>query len=149
MKLHRLREIRRRKKLSQRVVAGRMGVSVAIVELQERETCDIPLSTLHRWHRALGVPLAELLREQPTGLSPLKVNGGQMVRLMQTALTIFDEARHARDKRLAQALVGQLLDIVPELRKVKRWKRSRRPHASLKHSGSTDMALPENVFRLD
>lgn len=59
----RLRELRRRKGLSQRALARACEMSANAVGLIERGECSPSVSTLHRLAIALGVPITDLLTE--------------------------------------------------------------------------------------
>ena len=83
--LHRLKTARRQERLSQRAMARRLGISVADVKYQELETTDLSLSVLHKWQKALKVPLCELVVEPPNSLSLPLLSRARMVRLMKTA----------------------------------------------------------------
>lgn len=121
--LHRLHEARRQEGLSCRAIARRLCLTVAEVRRQELATTDIPLSMLHRWREALDVPLIELLQEPELDLSPAIMWRAQMVRVMKTAKYILRQAKRAPVKRMAQALVDQLIEVMPELRDVDPWHR--------------------------
>lgn len=56
-----VRRLRARKKLSQKALAERTGVSVSYVSMLERGQRSPPLETIEKLARALGVPPATLL----------------------------------------------------------------------------------------
>jgi transcriptional regulator with XRE-family HTH domain len=119
--LHRLSEVRRREGMSRRSVARQLGVAEAEVRRQECETTDLPLSMLHQWARVLKVPVTELVREPDNALSlPLLVRA-RMIRVMKTTVAIAQRVKELRTKRLAQMMVDQLVEIMPELRDVGSW----------------------------
>jgi len=119
--LHRLGTVRRLQGVSRRKLALRMNVSVAEIRRQEEETTDLPLSVLYQWHKVLEVPTAELLVESEDSLSKPLMQRAQLVRLMKTALTLFERAEKESEQRLAQTLVDQLIKVMPELRDVNAW----------------------------
>jgi hypothetical protein len=82
---------------------------------------DLPLSVLHDWQRALGVPIAELLVESEEELSQPIIQRAYLVRLMKTALSLLEQAENAPLQRMAQTLVDQLIEVMPELRGVTAW----------------------------
>ena len=112
---------RLRQGLSQRCVAKRMGITVAEVRAQECAAHDLRLSELYRWQAALEVPLNELLSEPEDTLAPEVLDRARMLRAMKTARAVLTKARSAEQKRLAQNLVDQLTDVMPELKAVPAW----------------------------
>lgn len=119
--LHRLHKVRRREGLSRRTVARRLNANVSAVKLQEDESSDIRLSTLYQWQGVLQVPVGELLVEANDGLSPPVLRRAQLLRVMKTGMAILERAQQAGIRRMAQTLVDQLVDLMPELREVKPW----------------------------
>ena len=144
--LHRLRAVRLQEELSPRTVARRMGLTTAEVRRQELETADLPLSTLYRWREALDVPLTELLLEPDSGLSPPITKRAQLVRIMKTAKYIMQQAKEEPIKRMAETMVGQLLEIMPELRDVRPW-HVVGSHDPLNGYGRSGLSpLPDSMF---
>jgi transcriptional regulator with XRE-family HTH domain len=119
--LHRLREVRRLQGISRRTVARRLKTDVSHVKSQEVETADILLSSLYEWQDVLQVPVEELLVEAGDQLSPPILKRAQMVRLMKTALAILERTQQAGIRRMAEMLVDQLIELMPELRGVAAW----------------------------
>jgi len=120
-KLHRIQDVRRREGMSLRSAARHLGYDMRRVREQEQDTTDLRLSDLHRWQEALGVPIAELLVESDQSLSGPVLERARMVRLMKTAAAIRERAGSHPVSRLAQMLVEQLLELMPELRDVGPW----------------------------
>ena len=145
-KLHRLDEVRRREGVSRRTVARRMGVGLAAVEEQECESTDVPISVLYAWRKALGVPLAELLADSDDRLSTPAVRRGQFVRLMKTALSILEQAEPPSLRRLAQRLVDQLIEIMPELRDVNSWPDVGQRRRRDEYGRAARHSLPDDLF---
>ncbi len=114
-RLHRLGMVRTRERISRKAVALRLGVSTSEVKSLEAETSDMPLSTLYKWQEALGVPAAELLAEPSDSLSPPVWNRAELVCLMKTSLAILDRTQEAPVKHLAQTMINQLIEVMPEL----------------------------------
>ncbi len=56
-----VRRLRARKKLSQKALADRVGISVSYVSMLERGQRSPPLETIEKMARALGVSPASLL----------------------------------------------------------------------------------------
>ena len=119
--LHQLAAVRRREGLSRRAVARRMGSDVATIKQQEEQANDMLLSDLYRWQKALGVPVVELIAEAEGSLSPPVFKRAQMLRLMKTAAAIMEQSEHSSVRRMATMLIGQILEIMPELENVSPW----------------------------
>ena len=82
---------------------------------------DLSLSDLHRWQEALDVPIAELVEEPGAHLSKSVMERAKMVRLMKTATSIQEKSQTDSLSRLAQVMVDQLVDMMPELEGVSAW----------------------------
>ena len=119
--LHRVGVVRRLQGVSRRAVAQRLNMEVSRLEYLERETSDMLLSRLYEWQDVLEVPVAELLVEAGDPLSPPVLKRAQLVRLMKTVLAILEKARQVSIRRMAETLVGQLTEIMPELEEVSPW----------------------------
>ena len=118
--LHRLAAVRRLQGLSRRALARRLNVDVVEIRRQEEET-DLPLSVLYEWQKVLEVPLCELLVESEDSLSQPLLERAQLVRLMKTALAIQEQADNEGTRAMAQTLIDQLVEVMPELRGVSAW----------------------------
>ncbi len=119
--LHRIGTVRRLQQVSRRTVARRLNLEVAQVKLQEQPTSDMLVSRLYEWQRALEVPVTELLVEPGDPLSPPVLERAQLVRVMKTVLSILEETEQEPIRRMAQTLVAQLADMMPELQNVTSW----------------------------
>lgn len=119
--LHRLGEVRRRQGITRRTLARRLNTDVATVKLLEQPTSDMLLSTLYAWQKALDAPVTELLVESEEPLSAPVLKRAQMVRVMKTAAAILERAQQPSIRRMAQMLVEQLCEIMPELKGVSPW----------------------------
>ena len=141
--LHRLAFVRRREGISRRTVARRMKTDLAQVKSQEDETADMLLSTLYEWQKVLDVPIEELLVESNDPLSAPVLKRAQLVRLMKTARTILQRAHQLSIQRMAQTLVEQLLEIMPELESVTPWHAvgQRRTRAELGKAAQRGLSL--------
>lgn len=118
---HRIREVRLQQGLTLRTVGRHMGVSMRQLRAEEEGRVDLRLSDLYRWQEVLGVPLEDLLCEPDGSLSRPIMERAQMVRVMKTAAAILENAPTPRLERLAQTLVEQLIEIMPELKHVNSW----------------------------
>ena len=119
--LHRLGTVRRREGISLRTMARRLDTTVGDVKRQENEEADLLLSTLYEWQKALEVPTSELLVESDEPLSSPVESRAKLLRIMKTAVTILERTRQTSIRRMAQMLVEQLTDLMPELEGVSPW----------------------------
>jgi len=119
--LHRLGAVRRLQGISRRAIARRLNVDIAVVKEQEDEGSDLPLSTLYRWQELLEVPVAELLVETEEPLSGPVMKRAQLVRVMKTALSILERTNQVAIRRMAETLVEQLKELMPELSGISAW----------------------------
>lgn len=120
-RLHRIRTVRREQGMSLRTAARQLGSTVTDTRDQEDESSDLRLSELHRWQAALDVPIVDLLVDPGTSLSRPVQERAKMVRLMKTASAMLELAPTPRIRRLAQMLVDQLVELMPELAGVGPW----------------------------
>ena len=102
-------------------MSRRLGITMSEVELQETETSDLHLSTLHKWSHALDVPLTELLLEPDEIFSPLLQSRAQMLHLMKMTKVILESAKQEQIQLMARMMVEQLVEVMPELRGVGAW----------------------------
>ena len=119
--LQRLAAVRRQQGLSLGKVASRLNIDIEIVRQQESESSDLPLSVLYAWQKALEVPVAELLVESGDALTPAVLKRSQLVRLMKTVLAVSEKTKQETVRRMVQTIIGQLVEIMPELANVSAW----------------------------
>lgn len=119
--LHRIQEVRRLQEMSLRTAARQLGSDVRSVRAQEQASSDLRLSDLYRWQAALEVPISELLIESDDSLSQNVSQRAQLIRVMKTAASILDTADSPSIRCMAQNLVEQLSDLMPELKEVSSW----------------------------
>jgi len=144
--LHRLGEARRQEDISRHNVAHHLGITVQDVRRQECTTTDLPLSLLHKWANALGLPVAELVEEPDGSLSTPLMNRARLVRVMKTAMAILKRTGDPQTKQLARNMVDQLIEIMPELRGIVAWHAVGK-HRSLDELGSTaERGFSDEVF---
>ena len=120
-RLHRLSEVRQQQGVTLRNVARRIGVDMATVRQQEQPDSDLRISELLQWQEVLEVPIAELLVEGDGQLSGPVLERSRMVKLMKTAAAIREQTDGTATHRLANMLIGQILEIMPELQDVTPW----------------------------
>ena len=119
--MQRLGVVRRQQGMSRRAVARRMNVDVDQVRQQEEESADVPVSVLYAWQKALDVPVAELLVEAGDTLSSPILERSRLVRLMKTVMAVSEQTRQQSIRRMAQTMINQLIEIMPELAEVTPW----------------------------
>lgn len=118
---HRIREVRLQQGVSLRTAARHLDSDIRTARAQEDEANDLRLSELYRWQKVLDVPVTELLAESDEPLSRPVLERARMVRIMKTAQAILEKSPSAPIKRMAQMLVEQLVEVMPELSGVSPW----------------------------
>lgn len=119
--LHRIAEVRQEQGVSVRSAARRLGLSMQEIRLQEEPTNDLRLSQLHLWQEVLEVPLADLLLDSSGPLSTPVSQRARMLRVMKTVKALAESANEPHIQRLAAMLIGQLVEVMPELKEVSAW----------------------------
>lgn len=119
--LHRINTVRRQQKVSLRTAARHMGTDVRTVRAQENELADIRLSDLYKWQATLDVPIEDLLVEPAMPLSRPVLERARMLRLMKTVVAIRERSESAPVQRMAQTMIDQLVEMMPELEEVNGW----------------------------
>ncbi len=119
--IHRISVVRKQQGVSVRTVCRQTGMDTQTVRQQEDETSDLRLSELLRWQKVLDVPLADLLEEPSNNLSNPVLQRARMLKVMKTAMALSETAPSPGVERLSQMLIGQLLEIMPELAEVSAW----------------------------
>lgn len=119
--LHRIREVRLQQGVSLRSASRQIGRDVRTLRSQEDECADLRLSDLRRWQQVLDVPIGELLTEAEPPLSRPVLERARLIRLMKTAAAIRERSHEEPIQRMAEMLVEQLVEVMPELREVSPW----------------------------
>ena len=119
--LHRIQEVRRLQGMSLRTAARQLDTDIRSIRAQEQASTDLKLSDLYKWQRALEVPVSELLVDSEEPLSRPVRERAAMVKVMKTARSLLETARSAPARRMAENLVEQLLELMPELAEVSPW----------------------------
>jgi transcriptional regulator with XRE-family HTH domain len=119
--MQRLAAVRRQQGVSRRALARRLNIDVEQVQQQESESADVPISVLHAWQKALDVPISELLVEAGESLSSPVLERSRLLRLMKTVMAVSEQTKQESIRRMAQTMVEQLLEIMPELAEVTAW----------------------------
>jgi transcriptional regulator with XRE-family HTH domain len=145
--LHRLSAVRRQQGISQRNIARRLNVDIAVARQQEEETTDLPLSVLYQWQKVLDVPIAELLVDSESPLSPPVMQRARMVKVMKTVAAMVEKASTPSMKRLVQMLCNQMLEIMPELADVAPWHTVGQRRTLEEYGRVVERQLPDDMFR--
>ena len=144
--LHRIRTVRLEQGISLRTVARRTGIDIRQLRLQEQESTDLRLSDLHKWQKALEVPLTDLLVEPEGPLSRPVMERAHMIRVMKTAAAIREQSPTPAIQRMAQMLSEQLTEIMPELAEVGAWPSYGQPRRLDDYGRAADRCLSEDSF---
>ena len=123
--LHRIREVRIQEGISLRAAARRMGCDLSHLRKQERGETDLSVSDLYAWQSVLGVPIQDLLVECEEPLSPPVLELSRMIRLAKTVATIQERSESKSVRRLANMLMEQLSEMMPDLSDVGPWPTTR------------------------
>jgi transcriptional regulator with XRE-family HTH domain len=118
---HRLEQVRRQQGVSLRRVARALKVDMSEARRQEQSSTDLRLSDLYAWQKVLDVPLADLLTESGESLSAPVLERARLLKLMKTAAAIHEKSECNSLRRMAEMLISQLLEIMPELEGVSPW----------------------------
>ena len=114
--LHRIQEVRRLQGMSLRTAARQLGTDIRSIRAQEQATTDLRLTDIYNWQRALEVPISELLVDEEEPLSRPVRERGAMLKIMKSARSIVESANDGPTRRMAENLVEQLLELMPELK---------------------------------
>jgi transcriptional regulator with XRE-family HTH domain len=144
--LHRLSEARLLEGISRVGVARHLGITVREVTRQECRTTDLPLSVLHKWAKALGLPVSELVKETDGAMSTPLLNRARLVRVMKSAVAILKQTRNRQTKWLAQRMVDQLIEIMPELRGVTAWRVEGKLRRLDELGVAAERSVPDEIF---
>lgn len=119
--MHRIGEVRREQGVSARRAAQLLGKTSEQVRIEEDPASDLTLAQVYEWQRLLEVPVADLLVEPHAPLSAPVLRRAQMLRMMKTVQAIMEKTNQGPVRRLAQTLINQLVEIMPELEGVSPW----------------------------
>lgn len=144
--LHRLRTAREQQGVSIRTAARYLGISVEAARAQELETADLSLTTLIRWQQLLEVPIANLLVDLDGPLSEPVLKRARMLKLMKTAGAIVQQAESAQVSRLANMMIDQLIEIMPELEGVSPWHVVGQRRTLDEYGRVAERTLPDGLF---
>ena len=144
--LHRVATVREQQGVSLRSAARQLGTDVRELRHQESETTDLRLSELLEWQRVLEVPIIDLLVDPGTPLSRPVLERARLLRLMKTVMAIRELETSAQVKRLAQTMVDQLVEIMPELNDVGPWHSVGQRRSLDEYGVAAERSLSEDFF---
>ena len=147
--LHRISEVREQQSISLRSIARKFGCTIQQVREKEEPGTDMTLSDLRKWQEVLDVPLADLLEDDGAPLSNPVSNRAGLLRAMKTAKAIGETAHSSSVKRLTNMLVGQLLELMPELEDVTAWHSVGQRRSQRELGKIAECTIPENLFSDD
>ncbi|MGI9430379.1 MAG: hypothetical protein ACR2NM_17080 [Bythopirellula sp.] len=116
------------------------------VRAQEDATTDLRISDLLKWQAILEVPLADLLTDNNGPLSEPVGNRASMLRVMKTAKAIQESTGDDSVKRLANMLVEQLVQIMPELAEVSAWHTVGQRRTQEEVGRIVERSIPDSFF---
>ena len=144
--LQRLYEVRQQQGASLRSVSRRLNLTIQEVRDHEDPHTDLRISDLLKWQDVLEVPLADLLVDSEGPLSEPVHNRASMLRVMKTAKAIQETSHECGIKRLANMLVGQLVQMMPELTDVSAWHTVGQRRTQDEVGRIVERPIPDNFF---
>lgn len=118
---HRIEQVRRQQGVSLRRVARALKIDTHEARRQEHPSSNLHLSDLYAWQSVLDVPVGDLLTEGAEPLSAPVLERARLLKLMKTAAAILEKAENQSLRRMAEMLISQLIEIMPELEGVSPW----------------------------
>ena len=116
------------------------------VRRQEDPHCDLSLSELYCWQRALQVPIGELLVDCEAPLSEPILTRARLLRVMKTVRAIKESAASAPIQRFATMLEQQLIEMMPELKDVDAWHSVGQRRSPNELGRAAGRVLPDTFF---
>jgi len=144
--LHRIGEVRMQQGSSLRSVSRKMNLTVQEVREQENSTTDLRITDLLKWQEVLEVPLTDLLIDSEGPLSEPVCERARMLRIMKTAKAIQEGAHNRSIIRLANMLIDQLVEIMPELSDVSAWHTVGQRRTQDEVGRIVERSIPDNFF---
>ena len=144
--LHRIGEVMEQEGISVRSVAREFRVPTSAVCTQLDPTCDLSISDLRRWQNKLRVPIADLLVDPDSGLSPKILLRARLLKAMKTVRSIQEHADQQQIQRLALQLVEQLVHMMPELREVPSWPVVGKRRSNEEEGIAAERRVPDELF---
>lgn len=145
--LHRIKQVRREQGVSLRRVAQQLRADARELRREEEENSDLSLSRLYQWQKALEVPLIDLLVDSHAPLSAPVLQRARLVRVMKTVAAIAEKAESPGIQRLAQTLIDQLVEIMPELKGINPWHSVGQRRSLDEYGRIVERSYSEDVWR--
>ena len=145
--LNRVRTVRQQQGVSLRSAARHLGTDIRQTRSLEHESTDMRLSDLYRWQKALDVPVSELLVEAESPLSRPVMERARLVRLMKTTMAIRERSSSSAIQRMADTMIEQLVEIMPELREVSSWHTIGQRRSLEDYGRVVERQVPDDVLR--
>jgi transcriptional regulator with XRE-family HTH domain len=143
---HRLHEVRQQQGASLRSISRRLNLTVQEARELEDPRADLRISDLLKWQKILEVPLADLLVDSDGPLSEPVNSRARMLRIMKTAKAIQESAHECGVKRLSNMLIGQLVQMMPELAEVSAWHSVGQRRTQDEVGRIVERSIPDNFF---
>ena len=144
--LHRIAEVMQQEGIRARTASRRMQAPLSQVRVQQDAYCDLSLSDLYRWQSALRVPLVDLLVDPGYPLSTPVQLRANLLKAMKTVRSIQENADQESIKILAENLVQQLVDMMPELQEVPAWPTVGQRRTNDELGAAAGRRLPDALF---
>ena len=144
--LQRIGEVRQQQGTSLRSVARKLNLPMQEVREQEEPSSDLHISELLKWQKILDVPLADLLVDNQGPLSEPVGKRASMLRVMKTAKAILESTKSDSMTRLANMLVEQLIQIMPELADVSAWHTVGQRRTQDEVGRIVERSIPDSLF---
>lgn len=144
--LQRIGEVRQQQGASLRSVARKLNLPMQEVREQEEPSADLRISDLRKWQQILEVPLSDLLIDNEGPLSEPVGKRASMLRVMKTAKAILEATECDSTKRLANMLVEQLVQIMPELADVSAWHTVGQRRTQEEVGRIVERSIPDSFF---
>lgn len=113
MQMNLLGEARTAQGVSLESISRFLGMTPRQIKALEDSSYDPRVSEIHKWQKALDIPISELISECECELSGPILSRAKMVRLMKTAISLREAEK--MKSTLSQLLIDQILEIMPEL----------------------------------
>ncbi|HCK40404.1 MAG: hypothetical protein CMJ72_07780 [Planctomycetaceae bacterium] len=144
--LQRIREVRQQQGVSLRSISRRLNLTIQEIREHEDPQTDLSISDLLKWQQVLEVPLVDLLIDSEGPLSEPVHNRACMLRIMKTARAMQETAHECGAKRLANMLISQLVQIMPELADVSAWHSVGQRRSQDEVGRIVERSIPDNFF---
>ena len=144
--MHRLATVRKQQGYSLRRVARQLHLSVDEIKLLEDERTDLSLSLLYRFQEVLEVPVSELVIDEHAPISTPVGERARLIKIMKTAAAILEQPGNLATHRLAQTLIEQLIELMPELEGVSAWHALGQRRTLDELGRAADRRIPDHLF---